>query len=456
MRVDRYRFAPIGAVWLVLATTAQGQVVDQRWSEPWPLSRPDAYAADSVLIPDPYGHLHAFWIQSGLPNRAGHVGYARFDGSRWSEPIAIAELSDADCNHRSVSAAVDAAGFLHAVWTAGINGPTRYARVAIAHSTDATQWTRPLDLRLTAYRLDLQIDAAGTLHLLHTRFYDQDPGVYYTRSTDNGWSWKSARRIDRQEGQAPYFIRAGIDAAGGLHAVWHYYIPDKVLGQEVRYAYSRSGGKKWSKVMTLATPGPDGTETRMANPNMAVTGMQVHVVWSGGAPGKTFRVHRYSTDAGVTWSEPQRIFGQLHGQAHGDGLAVDGAGRVHFTGQIRWPQGVYHAYWADGAWSAPVMLYRIALDADDPIGDRIHAHYVRLGIRAGNQLITTFTSLPPPAKRLHAMHTTLEDLGPLPLLAVPPPPPFELSRAFWIWLTVLAIAGISTVRHWRQSGGAAP
>src|SRR5207247_1489570 len=110
---------------------------------------------------------------------------------------------------------------------------------------------------------------------------------------------------------------------------------------------------------------------------------------------QSYRNYRYSTDAGLTWSVSERIFGELNGQAF-DGLAVDGAGRVHFFGQIRYPQGIYHAIWDHGTWSVPDLVYLI-LQGDsstEVMGDRIHAHDTVPVVRAGNQLVLTFADGP--------------------------------------------------------------
>ena len=81
---------------------------------------------------------------------------------------------------------------------------------------------------------------------------------------------------------------------------------------------------------------------------MIVQGKNVHVIWAAGS--LPYRNHRFSTDRGLTWSAPVQIFGELHGQAFDD-LTVDRAGRVHFFAQIRYPMGIYHAYWDQSGWS---------------------------------------------------------------------------------------------------------
>jgi hypothetical protein len=124
---------------------------------------------------------------------------------------------------------------------------------------------------------------------------------------------------------------------------------------------------------------------------------------------------------------PKQIFGELHGQA-GDGFAVDGAGRVHFFAQIRYPQAIYHAYWDKNQWTSPSIVYLIAREGEG-IGDHIHAHHTHPVVRAGNQLILTFGDGPAdPNRRLFAMYRPLNDLSPLEPVPTPVPTATSLPK----------------------------
>jgi hypothetical protein len=96
---------------------------------------------------------------------------------------------------------------------------------------------------------------------------------------------------------------------------------------------------------------------------------------------------------------------------------------VHFFGQIRYPIGIYHAYWEQNQWSQPSLIYLIAEEgSEDDFGDRVHAHFTLPVLRAGNQLVLTFTDGPAdPSRRLFTMHSTMDDL--LPLESMPTPVP---------------------------------
>jgi hypothetical protein len=176
-------------------------------------------------------------------------------------------------------------------------------------------------------------------------------------------------------------------------------------------------------------------ELRMAFPAMTVSDDVVTIVWTGDSA--VHREYSYSTDGGETFTSNADIFGDLQGQARGDGLAVDSLGRTHFIGNIRWPTGLYYSIWDNGRWTPPLLVYLIRESASDEPGDRISAHDIRLAVRAGNQLVVAFGDAPGEKNRgLFVMNRMLNDAPqstvepiptstpqPTPVPTQPPPPP---------------------------------
>jgi hypothetical protein len=127
---------------------------------------------------------------------------------------------------------------------------------------------------------------------------------------------------------------------------------------------------------------------------------------------------------------------------------------VHWVGQVRYPQAVYHAMWDGSAWSTPEPFYLISRIPEDPIGDRIHAHNVRLGIRDGNQLAASFTDVTPPMI-LVATHRTLEDVPPTRIV-LPDLPWRRVSPQLWVLLATILVAVSSALARRRVGSGAPP
>ena len=401
---------------------AQAQVQGGGWSEPYRLSSEDGKASEAYLVADQYGYVHCFWTETLFENQNTIIKYARFDGTTWTKPNDIYVTGR---GIRNVSPFVDQQGILHIAWSEGLYGPAYYTYAPANNASSAQNWAKPIQINVPARPLYLRVDSRGVLHILYIN-PTEESGVYYIRSEDQGITWSEPVWLDPDilPGHIPDSLNFELDENDGLHAVWFYGAREVGARPDwVRYAHSLDGGHTWSTPFTIDKyiEGSDHNLTN-ASPTMIVQGETVHVIWAAGS--QPYRNHRFSTDAGRTWSAPVQIFGELHGQAF-DGLAVDRAGRAHFFGQIRYPMGIYHAYWDQTRWSKPSLVYFIAEEgSEEGMGNRVHAHYTLPVIRAGNQLVLTFTDPPAdPNRRLFVMYRTLDDILPLENMPTPDPTP---------------------------------
>jgi hypothetical protein len=396
----------------------QARAFASEWSGPYQLSTAGATASEGHLATDEYGFVHAFWTETSEEESGTSVQYSRFDGATWSSPIAVYV---AQGEVKNVSPAVDQHGILHIGWTEGLNGPAYFASAPAVNALSARNWSEPVRVELRANRVWLRVDGRGTLHVLYIN-RASEPGVYYVRSEDQGATWTEPAWLDPDilPDHIPDSLNFELDELGGLHAVWFYGALTQASTPDwVRYAHSLDGGESWSTPYLLDEAASELEHNLTdASPRMMVQGQTVHVVWAAGQ--LPYRYHRYSEDRGQTWSAARHIFGDLHGQAF-DTLTKDGSGRVHFLGQIRYPMGIYHAYWDHGAWTPPALIYQLSQGGNEAIGDgRIHAHDLTAVVRTGNQLVLIFGDPPAdPQRRLFAMQRLLDDVPPVPSLSTP-------------------------------------
>lgn len=424
-------------IWVVFSCQfplpqVKAQIVDNRWSPIQRLSSESAHASEASMVSDSYGYVHVFWTETELLNNRSTIQYSRFDGQSWISPVDI-YLAPPMVVLSLFSPVVDSEGTLHLAWSQGNAGPVFYTSAPAHHANTAQNWARVSRVDIPAYAGRLRVDSEGTLHIVYVNFYGNEPGVYYVRSVDEGLLWSSPVQLDSNvpEGYSPPLVQFEINEDDELHAVWYYRnvtIPS-APGNFIRYSHSFDKGETWSPPFTIDEADENPEELRLPHPSMIVQGKNVHVIWAGDAG--VHREHRYSTNGGNTWSPTRRVWGELQGQALGGGLATDARGRIHYVDQVRWPQGIYHAFWERSSWSIPELFYLIARDAGDDIGDRVHAHNVRLAIRAGNQLVVTFTTSPSdPQYILYTTYRTLDDVQPLPTQALPvsvPTPAAEMT-----------------------------
>jgi hypothetical protein len=399
---------------------AQAQVQGGGWSEPYRLSSEDGKSSEGYLVADQYGYVHCFWTETLFENGLNVLKYARFDGTTWTKPN---DIYFTGLEIKNVSPFVDQQGILHITWSEGLIGLAYYTYAPANNTLSAQNWAKPLQINVPARPVYLRVDSKGIFHILYTN-QTEESGVYYIRSEDSGITWSEPVWLDPDilPGHNPDSLNFELDENDGLHAVWFYGAFERTARPDwVRYSHSLDGGHTWSAPFTIDQylEGSDHNLTN-ASPKMIVQGQNVHVIWAAGE--FPYRHHRFSSDAGLTWSAQVQIFGELHGQAF-DGLTVDRDGRVHFFAQIRYPMGIYHAYWDQTRWSAPLLIYLIAEeDSEEGIGDRVHAHHTLPVIRAGNQLVLTFADGPAdPNRRLFVMYRTLDDTLPLENMPTPVP-----------------------------------
>lgn len=401
---------------IVLAVTMGFWTVPQQettWSNVIRLSSQTKAASEASLIADQYGFVHVFWAEENA-DETTLLLYARYDGETWSYPVDI-YLSGANSPINGIAPFVDKQGILHVMWSEGLFPKfMRYTYAPANNALSGSKWAKPNQIRIQADQLDFLVDDEGVFHALIGMNTTNGRGVFYTQSRDRAVTWSIPLWLDPDNPAdlLPSKITFLFDDQGGMHATWFYKAFEESKGDWVRYIRSLDQGKTWSEPFTIAKNSEGDDELNaFASPVMAVSGQTIHVIWAGGD--LLYRHHRYSPDAGNTWSNTVRILGELNGQA-GDGLGIDGAGRPHYFAQIRFPVGIYHSYLDAQKWTFPQMIYFIRFGNTDKSDSRIEAHATYPAIRLGNQVILTFTDPPPDDNRgLYVMMTTLKDVPPL-------------------------------------------
>lgn len=367
------------------------------WTEPIQLSGPAGDASEAHLVADQYGGLNAFWTEFSFESDRTLIYYSRFDGQSWTEPNDV-YVSWPDIPIDSIAAAIDLDDTLHLIWTEGLAGPVFHSSAELSEAQSARAWSDARNIGLPAKTVELQIDDSGIMHVVYLSTADEFPGIFYTSSHVNGrlWSYPVQLDPDRPSTAIPDSVDLAVDGGAGLHAVWSYADPSSgsEFGRWVRYSRKLSGEGSWSTPQTIDMVDFSEEFLRSPRPSIAVIGETVHIIWGATHDrqpdvASINRFHSLSNDLGATWSDPVPVLGSLVGQAGGDGIAVDGAGRLHFASQLRWPQAIYQATW-DQSWSEPQIVYLIREGSQDEFRDRIHAHFVRIDVIQGNLLVLIF------------------------------------------------------------------
>jgi hypothetical protein len=415
----------VAAIAAVPAYMARAQVEEAAWSSPFRISGRDTKSTEATLIADNFGYVHVFWGEI-LDDDRSIVKYSRYDGAVWSVPISI-YIGPADFTFDSISPMIGSDGRLYVYWSEGIVLKNiRIASAPIQDTLSAQAWAQPSRIQVLVKDMRVVEDSQGRHHLIFNRIDAFGRGLYYMVSTDKGGTWSAPVWLDPDlpKGLTPSNLNLAIDAADNLHIVWGYEILDILTSESnwIRYGRMEAATGNWTTT-TIDRIDPEDVaieyKLTAAGPVLALSGNQVVVIWAGGT--LHYRHFRYSSDGGLTWSSPVRLFGGLNGQAF-DGMTVDATGRIHYFAQIRFPTAIYHSIWDGTRWTSPSTVYFIKYSGDDQEPtDKIQAHAVHPAIRAGNQIVLTFTDEPPNPKRgVYVMMMTMTDVDPAPVDTPPP------------------------------------
>jgi hypothetical protein len=88
----------------------------------------------------------------------------------------------------------------------------------------------------------IAVDINGHIHVV---WYDKTPGnfeIYYTRSTDGGGTWNSAKRLTWNSGDSTHPAIA-LGSNDHLHVTW---MDDTPVNLEIFYKKSTNGGTNWT------------------------------------------------------------------------------------------------------------------------------------------------------------------------------------------------------------------
>lgn len=224
---------------------------------------------------------------------------AQLSQAQWEPDVRLTNNPDSSMTSYNMSWCVASFDdFVHVVWYDNRvgNWDIYYKR-----STDGGITWEP-DVRLTNNNSSSKkpsIVVSG--NEVHVVWYDDRDGnneIYYKRSTDGGVIWEADTRISNAPGPSMY---PSLSVSGSsVHVVWD----DDRSGTpnyEIYYRQSTDGGSTW------------GEETLLANElysyfaSIATSGSTVHVVWSDSRSGHEELYYKRSNDEGVTWGEDKKL-----------------------------------------------------------------------------------------------------------------------------------------------------
>ncbi|MGB3478041.1 MAG: exo-alpha-sialidase [bacterium] len=186
---------------------------------------------------------------------------------------------------------------VHVVWFDDRDGNDEiyYKRSTDAGSTWGTD-TRLTNAPDNSWYPSIAVSGSN-IHVVWFDYRDGDFEIYYKRSIDGGTTWETDIRLTNMPGFSNYPTIAVTDS--NLHIVWH---DGRDGNSEIYYKRSIDNGTTWETDIRLTENGAFSW-----NPTVAVSGLDVHVLWYDKRDGNYEVYYKRSTDAGSTWGTDTRL-----------------------------------------------------------------------------------------------------------------------------------------------------
>jgi len=193
------------------------------------------------------------------------------------------------------------------------------------------------DIRLTddeAETWEASIAVSGpVVHVVWDECRDGDGEIYYKRSGDAGTTWGPDTRLtDALEwSEFPSMAVSGSE----IHVVW---TDSRDVVYAIYYKRSADGGLSWEPDVRMSFG-----NAYCGFPSIAASGSVVHLVWEDEQDGTGKIFYRRSTDGGISWGEETRITNYTAG-SWDPSVAVNGS-VVHVTWMDTRDGGGYEVYY---------------------------------------------------------------------------------------------------------------
>ncbi|MGA9533883.1 MAG: hypothetical protein WBR18_14280 [Anaerolineales bacterium] len=232
-------------------------------------------------------------------------------------------------------------------------GDLYLSQANVASAGTSVAWSQPvaLDAVASAVATGRLFQASdGTIHLVYGGQL-LGVGLYEITSTDGGGDWSTPHLVWRSPSEQvwPDSIWFAEDNEANLHVVWDT-VDERGQVAEIRYARLDAGRVSWGHGIALA--GRETEEELLASPSIIFHDDKLLTVYQDGFP--PTRWMRTSTDNGLTWNAPARLFPHVGG--YGDAVMLeDSLDRLHMVLGNRYPSPETYGMWSsqmvDNQWS---------------------------------------------------------------------------------------------------------
>lgn len=314
--------------------------------------------------------VHDFWIQYPTATDStenGSIQYARWQGSKWSNPTTL--LSGYTKRPMQLSVGSDPNGKLLLTWVDGETGDIFFSWANSENASNGSEWRTPIYIPSFSQvnsAPDILADPSGRTVIVYAIPSNEYRGIYIVQSADGGATWSEPYQVFDAVTVAWDIVdepTISLSGDGGLHVLFNRYALRGGERQSAGLFYTRSmdGGVTWSdpelvseKSVVWSQILPYGTSG-------------LHRMWQEMNKVTLVTYHQYSQDSGATWSSPSKVSNIVEDRPL-NSATIDQVGDLHYfqvTGGEN-PVVMYHK-WTNSAWTERDSRDLVARDRLDPL-----------------------------------------------------------------------------------------
>ncbi len=293
-------------------------------------SFPDIY--NLRMFADLQNRFHVLWLtplDASDDNSPAGIYYTRFEAERWLGPTNV--LQSPQFGIESFDVTTAATGRIYVVWSTRPNSALYFSWANLDQANSPLNWAEPILLPVPSAAPsapDIFVTPAGIIYVTYSIPLNENRGVYYLRSDDNGNTWSTPVQIfDAVSAGWESVDEAGLTltADGKVYALWtRFSLPDGPGSLALYYARSVDGGQTWSEPEEVVE-GPI-----LWGEIIGMGDRLVHRIWREAIESRGVLKHQVSLDSGLTWSTSQNIT-NLGRPDEPFALTVDIGGRLHIV-----------------------------------------------------------------------------------------------------------------------------
>ncbi len=265
------------------------------WDPEIPLTILPVHSAVRPTVASRGSAVNVVWVDNRDGNNEIYYKRSLDGGIVWSQDERLThDTATSDSPFISMTGS-----YLHVAWIDQRDKAYKNEVYYKQSSDDGVTWVQ--DFRITypfANSKFPRVAASGTnIHVTWEDWRTGNSEIYYKHSTNSGSDWASNIRLTYD---SCWSVNPSLATSGAfVHVVWEEW---RDGNSEIYYKRSSDNGASWGPDVRLTdAPGWSG------NPDNAVSGLDVHVVWEDNRDGNYEIYYKRSTDAGSTWFPDSRL-----------------------------------------------------------------------------------------------------------------------------------------------------